>query len=62
MLKPPISSRVEEADRTCLGCGRRFPSTWIGNRQCHQCKKVTDQGNPVGDEGITHDKRRKTEP
>jgi predicted Zn-ribbon and HTH transcriptional regulator len=26
--------------RTCLSCGQKFDSEWVGNRMCPECKKA----------------------
>lgn len=36
-------TRGEQADRTCLACGRRFHSQHRGNRICGRCKPVVER-------------------
>lgn len=34
------AKRPNAARRTCLCCGRKFQSAWIGNRICDGCKEA----------------------
>ena len=38
---PPHKRRAE---RRCLGCLRKFASTWIGNRMCPNCLDLKGGG------------------
>jgi len=37
--------KADPARRTCLRCGRKFPSKWNGHRICKRCKEANERAS-----------------
>lgn len=45
--KPTLrADKYVRAIRTCLGCGKNFDSSWIGNRLCGVCRLAEGVADP----------------
>lgn len=51
--KPTVPQLPKQRDRTCLKCGKDFPSTGPGNRHCPPCRKSLDTVNTALAEGVS---------
>ena len=40
-------ARLRGAKRTCLGCAKRFESSWAGNRICETCTGRDSRDEPI---------------
>lgn len=54
--------RARQEKRKCLRCGRMFPSDWIGNRICGNCREINANVNAptAADKSIERTARRMT--
>jgi len=45
--KPADSKKLAASKRICLRCRKPFKSSWIGNRRCHRCLQIEDNGMDI---------------